>query len=298
MEETQTQITQITPDNLDTLIVLERLPVITEHLHSLKGYIAERVSEAQALAVTPETLAAVKERRADLKKVFDALEAKRKEIKAAVTKPYDDMNAIWKECVTNPMKKANDELGEKIHEVEDGIKANTEAYLRDWFKELCTSEGLNWLEYDRLGIKVDMTSAKAKTPKKLMNQILEQVKRISGDVKAISTMEYADEILAEYKLTLSMANAVSTVTDRHKRIEQARQEVFQPEPEPEPEEPEETYIEEPEVIQEPEPIPEPEPQKPADDIMTYTLRMTGPRSALFRLRHWLVENGIQFEKVV
>ena len=63
-----------------------------------------------------------------------------------------------------------------------------------------------------------------KTPKKLREQLSQFVSRVSTEVDRISEMEDAEEILVEYKKSLNLASAIGIVLDRHRRIQQQREE--------------------------------------------------------------------------
>ena len=82
---------------------------------------------------------------------------------------------------------------------------------------------MEWLEYDRAGVKVDMASAKAKTPKKLMDTLKLFVDGVAQSVKTIEGMDDAAEIMVEYKASLDMGQSIATVQARHKKAEAERQ---------------------------------------------------------------------------
>ena len=100
------------------LIQVIRLPVIQERLRSMKGAIEQEVSEALSLACTEDTIQTVKGKRAELRKLLDSLEAQRKAVKTAVMGPYNHFESVYKECVSDTLKSADDALKNKIDEVE------------------------------------------------------------------------------------------------------------------------------------------------------------------------------------
>lgn len=200
-------------------------PVIQERLRSMKGAIEQEVSEALSLACTEDTIQTVKGNRAELRKLLDSLEAQRKAVKAAVMGPYNDFESVYKECVSDTLKSADAALKNKIDEVETEQKRRCVEGLRDYFVELCAVHHLDWLTYEQAGIKVDMASAKAKTPKKLQEQLSAFVAGVAESVDRINTLEDAGEIMVEYQQTLDAAGAIYKVKERHRRI--ADQERFQ-----------------------------------------------------------------------
>ena len=71
-------------------------------------------------------------------------------------------------------------------------------------------------------MKVDMASARAKTPKLLREQLAAFVVRVSGDVDRIGDLEDAAEIMVEYQQTLDAAKAVCAVQNRRRRTEEQK----------------------------------------------------------------------------
>ena len=88
--------------------------------------------------------------------------------------------------------------------------------------ELCAVHRLDWLSYEQAGVKVDMASARAKTPKLLREQLAAFVVRVSGDVDRIGDLEDAAEIMVEYQQTLDAAKAVCAVQNRRRRTEEQK----------------------------------------------------------------------------
>lgn len=204
------------------LIQVTQLPIIEEQLRSVKDDVDARVSEAVSLVCTEETVKAVKAARSDLNKQFQELERQRKAVKSAVLEPYERFESVYRECVSNAFRDADAKLKAKIDSVESEMKQRCEDELREYFSELCAAQHVEWLGYERAGVSVDMASARQKTPKKLREQLVQFVSRVSSDVERISEMEGAEEILVEYKRTLNAVDAIGVVHERHRRIESER----------------------------------------------------------------------------
>lgn len=207
---------------MNELIRVTQLPVIEEELRALKETVDKRVKESLALVCTEDTVQAVKSERTKLRKEFDELEAQRKAVKAAVLGPYERFEGIYKECVSDAYKRADESLWVKIDETETEIKRRCEDGLREYFAELCEVNHLDWLEYERAGVKVDMASAKAKTPTKLRKQLAEFVAYVNDSVNLISDMDDSEEIMVEFRRSLDVGQAIGAVQDRHRRIEAER----------------------------------------------------------------------------
>lgn len=207
---------------MEELIVVKQLPVIEEQLRTLKDRWEQRALDAEQMVCTEETIQAVKSFWAETRKEFDEVEVLRKQAKQAVMEPYNRFEAVYKECITGPYQKADSTCAQKVSEVEADMKRRCEDGLRDYFDELCAVHHLDWLSYEQAGIKVDMASAKAKTPKKLREKLAEFVVCVSNSVDRISDLDNAEEIMVEYQRTLDAASAICTVSERHRRIEEQK----------------------------------------------------------------------------
>ena len=72
---------------VSALITVKQLPIIEEHLERMRQDIAAITEEALALPVDDNTVKEVKKKRAELKKQWNELESKRKDVKKKVTEP-------------------------------------------------------------------------------------------------------------------------------------------------------------------------------------------------------------------
>lgn len=207
---------------MESLIVIKQLPVIEERLRTLKDRWEQRVLDAENMVCTEDTIQTVKAFRAEMRKEFDDVEALRKQAKQAVMEPYNRFEAIYKDCVTTAFQRADSACSSKVSEVENEMKRRCEDGLRDYFDELCAVYHLDWLTYERAGIKVDMASAKAKTPKRLREQIEKFVVGVDYGVGFFRGDEDEAEILVEYQKSLDVVSAVNTVKERHRRIEEQK----------------------------------------------------------------------------
>lgn len=270
------------------LIQVTQLPIIEEQLRSVKDDVDARVSEAVSLVCTEETVKAVKAARSDLNKQFQELERQRKAVKSAVLEPYERFESVYRECVSNAFRDADMKLKAKIDSVESEMKQRCEDELREYFSELCAAQHVEWLGYERAGVRVDMASARQKTPKKLLEQLVQFVSRVSSDVERISEIEGAEEILVEYKRTLNAVDAIGVVHERHRRIESERaaQEARAVQRERESE-----AIARVEAVAPPVILEEKEPERFYK--CAFTVRATMEK--LKKLKKFLIEEGIEYE---
>lgn len=207
---------------MENLIAIKQLPIVEERLHDLQLEWEQKAEDARSMVCTEETIQSVKAFRAQMRKDFDEVDALRKQIKQQLTAPAARLDDTFKRCVKDAYAKADATCAQKIMSIESDIRQRCEDGLRDYFAELCAVHHLDWLTYEQAGIKVDMASAKAKTPKKLREQLRDFVDCVAKDVKNISIFDYADEIMVEYQRMLDAPGAICVVHERHRRIEEQK----------------------------------------------------------------------------
>ena len=202
-----------------SLIVVKQLPIIEEHLKTIKQATEKKVADALALVCTEDTLVAVKEARAALNKDFKVLEDTRKMVKNSVLAPYNEFEASYKECVTNVFTSADAKLKARIDEVETELKEAKKAEVAAYFYEYLESKGIDFVTFDNANINVTRTASM----KSLKEQAKAFIDRICEDLNLIETQEHKTEILIEYKKSLNVSNAITTVVERYKAIERAKE---------------------------------------------------------------------------
>ena len=291
MDQDLALVTPTQDEEQGSLIQIVQLPIIKERLHFLKGFVDQRVSEAMSMVCTEETVIEVKQIRSELSALFKEAEAQRKNVKTAVMQPYLDFEAVYKECISDPFKRADDDLRGKVAAVEGEMKRACEQKLRDYFAEIAQVNGIGFLRYEQAGITISMADARAKTqpPKKLREQVESFVLRVGQDVDMILTLENADEIMAVYKQTLNATQAIATVKERHRQIEEAKAEQ---------ERRTAVKAQEAEAARKVEAFAPPTTEEsPAvqDDLLTCTFTVKDTRERLILLKQFLDANGYKYE---
>ena len=208
---------------MNEIIVVKQLPVIEQQLAQIKEQVAERVSAAMKLVCTEDTVKAVKKARTELNAEFKAWEEKRKEVKTAVMSPYEQFEAVYKDCISDAYKAADKDLKQKVDEVEQELKNKKSAEVKSYFEEYLASKEIAFVTYEQAGINVTLSASL----KSLKEQAKAFVDRIESDLKLIDTFtDLKAEILVEYKKSLNVSDAITGVKARAKAVqeEQARQE--------------------------------------------------------------------------
>lgn len=216
--EVETQVAEgtIEPIKTDDLIVVEQFPIIKEQLKLIKAAAEQDVAAALAMECTEENKQDIKKLRTSLSKQFAALEEKRKGVKNAILDPYNEFEKVYKEYVTNIFKPADEKLKAKITAVEDAQKKEKEEKAHKYFDEYVESKGIEFLTFEDVGLTINLSIS----DKKCKDTIKAFVDRVGGDLALIDTQQHKEEILVEYKQSLNVSNAITSVTTRHRLIEE------------------------------------------------------------------------------
>ena len=114
--------------------------------------------------------------------------------------------------------------GEKtIYEVEKELKEHKEQEIRDYFEEYKTANNIGFITYGQARINVTLSASM----KSLKEQAKQFIDKIVDDLKLIETQEHKTEILVEYKQTLNVSQAITSVTNRFKAIEEEKKKIEQ-----------------------------------------------------------------------
>ncbi len=201
---------------MNNLITVKQLPIIEEQLKAVKEQAESKVKEALSLACTEETVKQVKEVRTELNKEFKELEDSRKAVKNQILAPYEAFEGIYKDCISNIYKPADDQLKQKIADVENGLKDEKKEKVVAYFEEYAQSKNIDFVKFGDANINVTLTASL----KSLKDQSKTFIDKISDDIALINTQENDAEIMFEYKRTFNVSQAITTVVNRHKAIEQ------------------------------------------------------------------------------
>lgn len=289
---------------MNDIIVIRQLPIIEERLKQISDQIQEKVSAALAVECTEDNLKTVKSIRAELNKDFQALEASRKEVKNKILAPYNRLEAVYKPCITNIFNASDKNLKQKIDEVENGLKAQKRAEVAAYFDEYLATKNIDFITLDDAGINITLSAS----IKSLKGQARVFIDKVCDELALIDTQENAPEVLVEYKRSLNVAQAITTVANRHKAIEEEcrRYEQMQ-----EAEAAKTAAVHKVEAVIAAEqseemdteplsaPVVEPMLESEPDSEEVYELQfsVTGTLDKLRALKAFLVEGGYQFEQL-
>lgn len=265
---------------MQDLIIIKQLPQIEEHLKELSIEVEQKVENAKSLICTEENVKTIKEVRADLNKEFKEVEKQRKTVKEQVLAPYMQFEEVYKQYISDKYRSADNDLKQKINLVEKELKEHKEQEIRDYFEEYKTANNIGFITYGQARINVTL-SASMKSLKEQAKQFIDKIK---DDLNLIETQEHKAEILVEYKQTLNVSNAITTVINRLKAVEEEKQ----------------TINKSMNELTNPD-IPEEKPNtaqqiaNTGEKIYTITFKVTGTAVKLKQLKQYLLDGGYQYE---
>ncbi|MEI3436412.1 MAG: DUF1351 domain-containing protein [Clostridia bacterium] len=273
------------------LIEVKQLPVIEEQLRSVSTVIDERVKNATSLVCTEESVKIIKEIRAELNKDYKEFENKRKLVKEQVLKPYNDFENVYKECISDKFRNADIILKGKIDNVENELKSKKEKEIKEYFEEYKTANNIGFITYGQARINVTLSASM----KSLKEQAKQFIDKIVDDLKLIETQEHKTEILVEYKQTLNVSQAITSVTNRFKVIEEEKKRQEQKIVHIEMNENHEITQKSYEQLENAFNRPLEQPKEENEEILTLKFTVRGTRTKLRELKQFLESGGYDYE---
>lgn len=203
---------------MQDLIVVKQLPQIEEHLKELSLEVEQKVENAKSLVCTEENVTTIKQIRASLNKEFKEVENQRKIVKEQILAPYMQFEEIYKMYISDKYKSADNDLKVKIDSTENELKNIKEQEIKDYFEEYKKANNIDFVTYSQARINVTLSASR----KSLKEQAKQFIDKIVDDLKLIDTQEHKTEILVEYKQSLNVSQAITSVTNRFKAIEEEK----------------------------------------------------------------------------
>lgn len=274
------------------LIEVKQLPIIEQRLKNVSLQIDEEMKNIENLICTEETVKTIKELRAKYNKQFKEYETQRKEIEEQVLKPWNDFKNIYKECIADKFRNTDLILKGKIELTENELKAKKEQEVKEYFEEYKTVNNIDFIEYGQARINVTLSASM----KSLKEQVKVFIDKIVDDLNLIEIQEHKAEILVEYKQSLNVSNAITTVTNRFKAIEEEKkkqeQKIVHIEMNGNHEITQKSYEQLENIFNKPLEQPKEEIQ---EDILTLKFTVKGTRTKLKELKVFLENGGYDYE---
>lgn len=276
---------------MENLIVVKQLPQIEEHLKELSLEVEKKVEKTKGLVCTEENVKTIKQIRADLNKEFKEVEAQRKIVKEQILAPYMQFEEIYKTYISDKYKNADNDLKTKIDLTENELKAKKEQEVKDYFEEYKIANNIDFITYGQARINVTLSASL----KSLKEQAKQFIDKIVDDLKLIETQEHKTEILVEYKQTLNVSQAITSVTNRFKAIEEEKKRQEQKVVHIEMNENHEINQKSYEQLENVFNKPLEQPKEENEEILTLKFTVRGTRTRLKELKQFLESGGYDYE---
>ena len=286
----------------ENIITVQQLPVIVyERLESVGQEIDKRIAalDLDKQLVTEDTKKAVKDTRAMLNKELKEFEEQRKRIKEQVIAPYEAFEKAYNSFIKVKYEKADSILKVKIDEFDKRLKADKEARIRAYFTELCQANNIDFLPFERLCLNIRLNDSD-KSLKDIVNTNIDNVVKSLEFIESLTDPdEYKAEILADYKQTLDVTTAIRNAQYRKQQREAELQRLEAQKAAAEQARlAAEAKAKEVAPLQAPEEVTPPAiqeaPTSPQEEILHYTLGVSGTRAQLRALRQFLETNNINY----
>lgn len=206
----------------EELITLKQAPIIVyEQIKAVGQQIEAKIAELNLdnQLVTEDTLKSAKNTRTMLRKELDDFETQRKYIKEQVNAPYEAFEKAYKEHIKVHYDKADSTLKAKIDEVQNRLISDKITRIKDYFTELCQSQGIDFLIFERLPLNITLSAS----DKSLKNEVANFVSEVTKSIQLIESLnepdEFKAEMLTEYKQTLDVTRAIQNAQYRKQQRE-------------------------------------------------------------------------------
>ena len=272
------------------IITIKQLPVMEEKFKEVSAEIEEKLAALDGLEVSEDTKTQVKKMLAECRKEFDSFEERRKQVKAEINRPYDELEKLYKTYISDKYKKVFDDLSAKIADIEKKQKAKMGEDALAYYNEYMVSLGLAFPEYSASRFAVNLST----TMKGLKEQIRGYLDGVKRDTESIGTFENADEIMVEYRETLDFPTALYRVNSRKQAQQRYAEEKAKMAEAAEQTKTAEAKVDEA-IAKAEEAKPEPPPEiKPAQEIP----KAAAAEAATKRLIFWADVNRETFDKLI
>lgn len=196
---------------------------IESNMKDVKGYVENLNNYYKNVTFTEETMIQAKDEKSKVNKFKKQVSDYRKDIIAEYNKPIKVFEQTAKET-EQLLTETYNTINQQVANYENEQKAKKEQEIKDYFEEYKIANNMEFITYEQAKINVTLSASM----KSLKEQAKQFIDKIVDDLKLIETQEHKAEILVEYKQTLNVSQAITSVTSRFKAIEEEkkRQEVI------------------------------------------------------------------------
>lgn len=272
---------------------IKTLGEIESNIASVKDF-AEKLNEYYKNIIFDEdSMKNAKEEKAKINKFKAEVSTYRKDIIKQWKEPIEQFETMAKET-ESILADTYTTINEQCNSYDDKRKEEKRNNCIDYFKELCESYEIDFLDFKDTGINITISSSE----KSLKTQIKDYVDAIYHSLQTIDTLPDKAELLVEFKSNgYHLAQAITDVSKKHKAIQeeqerleamkQNEQEVATAENLMLNNDEEDEIIVAPKVIQA-----EQKSEQLNEQVYTMTFTVKGTMEKLKNLKEYLIEEGL------
>ena len=190
---------------------------IESNMKEVKGYVENLNNYYKNVTFTDETMKEAKDEKSKVNKFKSQVADYRKNIIAEYNKPIKAFEDTAKET-EKLLTETYNTINQQVANYENKQKEIKEQEIKDYFEEYKTANNIDFITYGQARINVTLSASM----KSLKEQAKQFIDKIVDDLKLIETQEHKTEILVEYKQTLNVSQAITSVTNRFKTIEEEK----------------------------------------------------------------------------
>lgn len=265
---------------------------IESNMKDVKGYVENLNNYYKNVTFTEETMIQAKDEKSKVNKFKKQVSDYKKDIIAEYNKPIKVFEQTAKETEQLLIETYNT-INQQVANYENEQKAKKEQEIKDYFEEYKIANNIEFITYGQARINVTLSASM----KSLKEQAKQFIDKIVDDLKLIETQEHKAEILVEYKQTLNVSNAITSVANRFKAIEeekkrQEEQKIVHIEMNENHEINQRTYEQLENIFNKPLEQPKEEKQ---EEMLTLKFTVRGTRTKLKELKQFLESGGYDYE---
>lgn len=195
---------------------------IESNMKEVKGYVENLNNYYKNITFTEETMKEAKDEKSKVNKFKSQVADYRKNIIAEYNKPIKAFEDTAKET-EKLLTETYNTINQQVANYENKQKEIKEQEIKDYFEEYKEANNIDFIIYEQARINVTLSASM----KSLKEQAKSFIDKVVDDLKLIETQEHKTEISVEYKQTLNVSQAITSVTNRFKAIEEEKKKIEQ-----------------------------------------------------------------------
>ena len=260
---------------------------IESNMKEVKRYVENLNNYYKNITFTEETMKDAKDEKSKVNKFKSQVADYRKNIIAEYNKPIKAFEDTAKET-EKLLAETYNTINQQVANYENKQKEIKEQEIKEYFEECKIANNIDFITYGQAKIDVTLSASM----KNLKEQAKSFIDKVADDLKLIETQEHKTEILVEYKQTLNVSQAITSVTNRFKAIEEEKKKIEQ-------EKELQKFVvdtaKEPDKYSEQIILNAPSIEEKTEETLTLKFTVRGTRTKLKELKQFLESGGYDYE---